>query len=136
MEVVEILGDLEPWRRNARMTLWEELRPRPDAPSPWRRNESRLPVGVDFYCAHPKIAVVLDDGGEEDAERVARAKAQGFRVLLAHPTEVVSAVGRICQALRRACDLAPGAGGFEEFEIAFDSERARADLTSHTAGSI
>ena len=120
--MIDSPGDLEPWRRNARMTLWEHLRSKRLGGTRWRRWTSSAAVPADLFCLNPKVAVILDDGGDHDAKRVAYAKARGWRVLRAHPTEVAGAVSRICDALRKACGVGEGRYGFEEAEIQFDRE--------------
>lgn len=123
--MIDIPGDLEPWRRNARMALWNELRAKRLGGTRWRRWTSNAPIPADFFSLGAKVAVILDDGGEHDGKRVAYAKARGWRVLRAHPTEVAAARQRICDALRKACGVGEGRHGFEETEISFEREPAR-----------
>jgi very-short-patch-repair endonuclease len=134
--MIDIPGDLEPWRRNARMTLWNELRAKRLGGARWRRWTSSAAAPADFFCLNPKIAVILDDGGEHDAKRVAYAKARGWRVLRAHPTEVAAASGRICDALRRACGVCDGRYGFEDSDIEFDRDVHAVRLVQHPALAI
>ena len=136
MGMIDIPGDLEPWRRNARMTLWEELRAKRLGGTRWRRWTSSAPIPADLFCLNPKVAVILDDGGDYDAKRVAYAKARGWRVLRAHPTEVADASRRICDALRKACGVGEGRYGFEEAEIGFDRESGSRALASLAGAPI
>lgn len=106
------------------MSLWHELRAKRLGGAKWRRWSSSISVPADFTCYAAKVAVILDDGGDRDAKRVAFTKARGWRVLRAHPTEVAGALDRILDALRKACGVGEGRYGFEEAEIRFDRAEA------------
>lgn len=104
--------------------MWRELRAKRLGGVKWRRWTTSAPIPAEFFCYSARIAVILDDGGERDANRVALVKKRGWRVLRARPQDVVRALDRICAALRKASGGADQVGVREDGEISFLRDRA------------
>ena len=91
----------------AELRLWQRLR-KPGLPG--LRFRRQVPIGpfiVDFFCPEHRIVVEIDGGQHgfpeeesRDAERDARLRALGYRVLRFWNRDMMANLEGVCEAIR------------------------------------
>ncbi len=92
----------------AETLLWERLRNRRLHGLKFRRQHPLGPFIADFYCAAARLVVEVDGGihleqQEQDAQRDAVLRAQGYRTLRVTNQAVLDDIEQVLHTIWQAC---------------------------------